>query len=200
MTLFHAYISQYTVIIYSVGIAVFAALVMSNIMSLCKLKRSKITLQTDKSPTIKLIGLDWAVENQKDDLGKEHFTYDEGKQLASSLGMRLPTKDEWELLLRLSNCWDEEKKGIWFAETEADLKNPDKSLFLPANGWYNKKECSFKDLGSYGNYWSYAEIGKKTYLMYFSQVVCSVSQDYMPFNFCVRGIKININGTIDHSK
>ena len=80
--------------------------------------------------TVILNGLVWDKENLVVD-GKTHFTYEEAKAEATKLGKRLPTKNEFEELLKLPHVFDEEKHGMWFAKNQEDLKSG-KSLFLTA--------------------------------------------------------------------
>lgn len=80
--------------------------------------------------TVELNGLLWDTENLSVN-DKTHFTYEEAKAEAAKLGKRLPTKNEFEELLKLPHVFDEEKHGVWFAKNQEDLKS-DKSLFLTA--------------------------------------------------------------------
>jgi hypothetical protein len=64
--------------------------------------------------------------------------YDDAIAVAQAHGKRLPTAKEWNKLLDCPSVWEWEitkehkiSKGCWFAEREEDLKNPEKSLFLP---------------------------------------------------------------------
>jgi hypothetical protein len=83
-----------------------------------------------KPEQIYLCGLWWDTENITDD----YYTFDEANKIAEDNGKRLPTKEEFQKLSKLPHVWDDECKGMWFAEDEKDLKNPVKSLFLPAAG------------------------------------------------------------------
>ena len=101
---------------------------------------------------IVLNGLEWDTENLVID-GKTHFTYEEAKAEVAKLGKRLPTKNEFEELLKLPHVFDEEKHGMWFAKNQEDLKS-DKSLFLPAAGFTHISLCYISDIGENGCYWS----------------------------------------------
>jgi hypothetical protein len=82
----------------------------------------------NKPEQIYLCGLWWDTENLTD----EYCNFHEANGRAVLAGKRLPTKEEFQKLNKLPRMSDEEKGGVWFAEDENDLKNPDKSLFLPA--------------------------------------------------------------------
>jgi hypothetical protein len=90
--------------------------------------------------TVTVIGLEW----DKEDIDGDH-TFEQANVVAHALGRRLPTKEEFEKLSKLPHVWDYERNGMWFAEDENDLKNPDKSLFFSV---YNNN--TFKR----GYYWS----------------------------------------------
>ena len=85
------------------------------------------------SDTIELNGLAWDKENLSVD-GNIYFTYQEAKIEAAKLGKRLPTKDEFEELLKLPRTWDLTNNGILVAEKSDDLKT-DNSLFFKALGY-----------------------------------------------------------------
>ena len=113
--------------------------------------------------TIILNGLEWDTENLEVN-GKTYFTYEEAKAEAERLGKRLPTKNEFEELLKLPHIFDQEKHGMWFAEDQIDLKS-DKLLFLPAAGYRNNSSSTMNLVGQYGFYWS-ATHGGTTYAYY----------------------------------
>ena len=104
------------------------------------------------SDTIVLNGLEWDKENLSVD-GNIYFTYQEAKIEAAKLGKRLPTKDEFEALLKLPYIWDTNKKGLWFAERNEDLKT-EKSLFFPAAGYKCDEIATIDNVDNYGLYWS----------------------------------------------
>ena len=74
------------------------------------------------SDTITLNGLAWDKENISVD-GNIYFTYQEAKIEAAKLGKRLPTKEEFEALLKLPRNWDLINGGLLVAEKSDDLNN-----------------------------------------------------------------------------
>ena len=100
--------------------------------------------------TIVLKGIAWDKENLSID-GNIYFTYQEAKIEAAKLGKRLPTKEEFEELLKLPRNWDLTNGGLLVAEKSDDLKT-DNSLFFKALGGTS---CGplYSDYGSRG-YWS----------------------------------------------
>ena len=112
--------------------------------------------------TIVLNGLEWDTENLVSN-GKTHFTYEEAQKEASKLGKRLPTKKEFGELLILPHIWDDDRRGMWFAESITELKS-DKSLFLSAAGFLGIGNASVSDVGSHGDYWS--DTYKGTFIAY----------------------------------
>jgi len=99
--------------------------------------------------TIQLNGLLWDAKNLKG-----YFTFDEAQDAAKEAGKRLPTKEEFEALCELPNCWDKLLKGCWFAETARDLGDPDKSVFFPASGCRYFGSGAFNWIGTNGFNWS----------------------------------------------
>ena len=85
------------------------------------------------SDTIILNGLAWDKENLSVD-GNIYFTYQEAKIEAAKLGKRLPTKEEFEELLKLPRTWDLANGGLLVAEKSNDLKT-NNSLFFKALGY-----------------------------------------------------------------
>ena len=130
--------------------------------------------------TITLNGLIWDTENLEIN-GKTHFTYEEAKAEAAKRGKRLPTKNDFEELLQLSHIWDTNKKGMWFAEKEADLKNG-KSLFLPTAGTRYHGDTVIADAGKFGGYWSVTPCGTiNAYYLYFNGTnayMCNLNRFY----------------------
>lgn len=59
---------------------------------------------------------------------------------------RLPTKAEFEALLKLPYEWDNERKGMVFTASNGN------ELFLPAYGY--RYGTDVYDVGNYGSYWS----------------------------------------------
>lgn len=100
--------------------------------------------------TIILNGLAWDKENLSVD-GNIYFTYQEAETEAAKLGKRLPTKDEFEALLKLPRTWDLTNNGLLVAEKINDLKT-DNSLFFKALGYISCGSL-YSDYGS-GGYWS----------------------------------------------
>ena len=92
----------------------------------------------------------WDKENLSVD-GNIYFTYQEAIKEASKLGKRLPTKDEFEELLKLPRTWDLTNNGLLVAEKSDDLKT-NNSLFFKALGYVLCGSLQ-SDYGS-GGYWS----------------------------------------------
>ena len=92
----------------------------------------------------------WDKENLSVD-GNTHFTYQEAKIEAAKLGKRLPTKEEFEALLKLPRNWDLTNGGLLVAEKSDDLKT-NNSLFFKALGYVICGSLQ-SDYGS-GGYWS----------------------------------------------
>lgn len=151
---------------------------------------------------IVLNGLAWDTENLVID-GKTHFTYEEAKAEVAKLGKRLPTKNEFEELLKLPHVFDEEKHGMWFAKNQEDLKS-DKSLFLPAAGFTHISLCYISDVDENGCYWSdtlYLNTKAPTtsYRLSFNktnnEIMCMLDGKYMYTIRCVSDIKQEIMET-----
>ena len=100
--------------------------------------------------TIILNGLAWDKENLSVD-GNTYFTYQEAKIEAAKLGKRLPTKEEFEELLKLPRTWDLTNNGLLVAGKSDDLKT-NNSLFFKALGYVFCGSLQ-SDYGS-GGYWS----------------------------------------------
>ena len=83
-----------------------------------------------------------------------YHTFDEANALAAAHGKRLPTFKEFGQLWQLFQRWDNNLKGRWFAENEADLGNPEKALFLPALGYRFYENGMQYRHGSSVDYWS----------------------------------------------
>jgi hypothetical protein len=106
-------------------------------------------------PTIKLVGLEWDVENLQG-----YYNFNEFQEVASSVGRRAPTQPEFQQLINLPKVWDATGKGYWFAENSMYLKNPNKSLFLPAAGSFHLSDLNtLISTGTYGQYVSASESG-----------------------------------------
>lgn len=102
------------------------------------------------SDTIVLNGLAWDKENLSVD-GNIYFTYQEAKIEAAKLGKRLPTKEEFEELLKLPHVWDLKNNGLLVAEKLNDLKT-NNSLFFKSLGYI--LWGSLQSDHNSGGYWS----------------------------------------------
>ena len=102
------------------------------------------------SDTIILNGLAWDKENLSVD-GNTYFTYQEAKIEAAKLGKRLPTKEEFEELLKLPRNWDLTNGGLLVAEKSDDLKTNNSLLFKTLG--YISCGSLHLDYGA-GGYWS----------------------------------------------
>lgn len=135
--------------------------------------------------TIVLNGIGWDTENLAIE-GKTHFTYKEALQIAKDSGKRLPTKKEFEELLKLPHLWDDDRHGMWFAEREEDLKT-EGSLFLPAMGFSLNDSTTIYDVGTYGGYWSATPNGTDgAYYVVFYSTFVSTYYSHRYFGFAVR--------------
>lgn len=102
------------------------------------------------SDTIVLNGLTLDKENLSID-GNIYFTYQDAKIESAKLGKRLPTKEEFEELLKLPRTWDLTNGGILVAEKSNDLKTNNSLFFKPLG--YIVCGSLHSDYGS-GGYWS----------------------------------------------
>ena len=140
------------------------------------------------SDTIVLNGLAWDKENINID-GRTVFNHIESKIIAYQMGKRLPTKNELDELRILPHSWDKNKKGMWFAEKEEDLRT-DKSLFLEFVGYYYNANY----VGSYGCHWTTSPINVAAfqYRLYFYNPDCnmlSTNNGYLGTIRCVTDLK-----------
>lgn len=102
------------------------------------------------SDTIILNGLAWDKENLSVN-GNTYFTYQEAIRESSKLGKRLPTKEEFEKLLKLPHTWDLTNNGLLVAEKANDLRT-NKSLLFKTLGYISCGSLHL-DYGT-GGYWS----------------------------------------------
>lgn len=107
-----------------------------------------------KKTYVILNGLKWST-TVLEVYGQTYFTYQQAIDILNNSDMRIPTKEEFEELIKLPNLWDDTKNGIWFAENPEDLVS-DKSLFLPANGFMDCPPMTIKDFNKYGYYWGFS--------------------------------------------
>ena len=107
-----------------------------------------------KRPYVILNGLKWS-SKVLEVHGQTYFTYKQAIDILNSPNRRLPTKEEFEELIKLPNLWDGTKNGIWFAEKPGDIAS-DKSLFLPAGGFMNYPSTVIRDFNQYGYYWGFS--------------------------------------------
>ena len=140
------------------------------------------------SDTIVLNGISWDKENLVID-GQTAFNHIESIIIAYQLGKRLPTKNELDELRILPHSWDKNKKGMWFAEKEENLRT-DKSLFLEFAGYYYNENYS----GSYDCHWTISPISTTAfpYRLYFYNPDCnmlSTNNGYLGTIRCVSNIK-----------
>ena len=108
-----------------------------------------------KRPYVILNGLKWSLKVLESH-GQTYFTYKQAIDILNSSDKRIPTKEEFEELIKLPNLWDDTKNGIWFAEKPVDIAS-DKSLFLPANGFMDHPSMVIKDFNRYGYYWGFSD-------------------------------------------
>lgn len=121
---------------------------------------------------IELNGLLWDTENfsinNKLYFNKIYFTRDEAVGLINHKNKRLPTNEELSDLFDLCHQWDEERKGVWFANKHNEL-GTSKSLFLPAMGSSSILSPNERfDIGFKGRYWSAStNKGNNPYYLWF---------------------------------
>ncbi len=132
---------------------------------------------------ILLNGIKWETKNIED-----YHNFYEANGIAAVNGKRLPTKEEFEQLNSCFKVWDSNLTGYWFAECKADLKNPFKSLFLPAAGYRYYFTGSVYNQGSYGYYWSStAYSGTLGHSLYFNDAyVGPVNYGSYAYGFAIR--------------
>jgi uncharacterized protein (TIGR02145 family) len=97
----------------------------------------------------------------------EYFSQEGALYLAKSRGLRLPTSEEWKLMLKPGHTWDEVRGGIWIGANHALKAETDLSTFLPAEGYMCDDREDLYYQGSVGNYWSSNVEGKKAYYLDF---------------------------------
>ncbi len=132
-----------------------------------------------------LIGIDWDTSNIAD-----YASQDELTPLLQRTGRRLPTIGEMRKLRTLPWIWDDNLRGCWIAEREIDLKNPDRSLFLPAMGFQTDATGEIQSLGEFGHYWSQTSDQQvKPYGLHFNKdVIHLASPAVNSLGMTVRGI------------
>ena len=64
-----------------------------------------------KKPYVILNGLKWSLKVLEVH-GQTYFTYKQAIDILNDSDRRIPTKEEFEELIKLPNLWDDEKKGI----------------------------------------------------------------------------------------
>ena len=107
-----------------------------------------------KKAYVILNGLKWSTK-ALEVYGQTYFTYQQAIDILNGSNKRIPTKEEFEELIKLPKLWDYKKNGIWFAENTEDLAS-DKSLFLPANGFMNPPYMVITDFNRFGYYWGFS--------------------------------------------
>lgn len=128
--------------------------------------------------TIKLLGINWDKENAQI-LNDNYSSFENAQRLAANEGKRLPSKEEFEALCHLPHVWDSKRNGIWFAEKVEELKDENKSLFLPACG-YRQKNSIESLKGTVCYYWSNDMNGDMAHYLYCVALEQSVQR--MPAN------------------
>ena len=109
-----------------------------------------------KRPYVILNGLKWSLKVLEVH-GQAYFTYKQAVDILNGSNRRLPTKEEFEELIKLPNLWDDTKNGIWFAEKPEDIAS-DKSLFLPAGGFMDHPSMVIRYFNQYGYYWGFSNV------------------------------------------
>jgi uncharacterized protein (TIGR02145 family) len=123
----------------------------------------------------------------------EHFTYEEALKLFQGEEKRVPTSEEWEIMLKPGYTWDEEKKGIWIGEKHACKEECNFSTFLPAAGHLYRIAGELVNMNSTGYYWSSSPCGTDAlYLNFDGSTVNPTYSFYRPYGFSVRCIKNNL--------
>jgi hypothetical protein len=78
--------------------------------------------------------LKWDKINLMNGLCEEYFNFEEASIIASNCGKRLPTKNEFNKLIRLGSTWDDEKNGRWFGYDHSLKSESSQSVFFYAGG------------------------------------------------------------------
>jgi uncharacterized protein (TIGR02145 family) len=122
----------------------------------------------DEKDYVIINGLKWDRENTVKDY-KEHFNFYEALGIAQVRGKRLPTKEEFEVLIALGSTWDFQRKGIWFGHDHWLKSSSRKSVFFPADGYRGAIVCDLIRRDFSGIYWSGSKNGSDNgYGLYFN--------------------------------
>ena len=110
-------------------------------------------VERPKSFMVEFAGLLWDKDNIEIN-GQRHFDQPVAAQIASDFGKRLPTPAEIEFAITKPWLWDYVNYGLWLADNITDLKDPEKSIFLPAWGYGSLQGVYMGQSTYYGYIWS----------------------------------------------
>ena len=135
------------------------------------------------SDIIILNGLAWDKENLSVN-GKTYFTYQEAIEESSKLGKRLPTKEEFEELLKLPHTWDLTNNGLLVAQKADDLRTNESLLFKSLG--YICCGSMHLDYGA-GGYWSSSlDNGMFAFYLEFYNSFIRMNSNILSLKFTVR--------------
>ncbi len=97
----------------------------------------------------------------KNNITSNYLNFDQAQSIALASGGKCPTLEEFTALNNVYYKWDNVSKGMWYADFESDLGDPNKSVFFPALG------LSGGGSGLWGYYWSSSQTGKLGYFLNF---------------------------------
>lgn len=105
---------------------------------------------------------------------------------------RLPTREEWSLMLSQTNASKTYMGGVYGVKVESK-SDPEKYIFLPASGLI--ADTSLKNLDDRVRYWSSTLASKKRYAYYFStsldkDISTDIWMTIRCFGMALRGVMV----------
>ena len=143
-----------------------------------------------KKAHVILNGLKWST-TALEVYGQTYFTYRQAIDILNGSNRRIPTKEEFEELIKLPKLWDYKKNGIWFAEKKKLLKT-DQSLFLPFLGYKNPYRYDIIDETNSFQFWGSGRDSQiRNSFFYFCGARDHVAKGYIrnDYQFTVRCVK-----------
>lgn len=141
---------------------------------------------------IKINGILWDTKNLEID-GEKYFQWQEAMSVAKILGKRLPAREEFQALIDSGWEFDQEKKGMWFA---------DRKLFIPLSG-YQYDTSGALSCTVYGYLWSSSpKDDSYSWTLGFTDGAANMYSSSTTYGFpvrCVQDIKSD-NSTIKENK
>ena len=149
------------------------------------------------SDVIILNDLAWDTENLSVN-GNTYFSYQEAIEESSKLGKRLPTKEEFEELLKLPHTWDLTNNGLLVAQKADDLRTDEPLLFITLG--YISCGSLHLDYGA-GGYWSSSlENGMFAFYLEFYNSFIRMNSNIPSLKFTVRCVSDIKQETMKESK